>query len=61
MYLALLKNPQNSETELALLYNGVCVVCVSFCLSVYCMEYRWVVMGRAVQEYIDTKLNLRSF
>lgn len=28
MYLALLKHPQNSETELALLYNGVCVACV---------------------------------
>ena len=32
MYLALLKNPQNSESDLALLYNGVWVrmfVCLS--------------------------------
>ena len=32
MYLALFKNPQNSE--LALLYNGICCVCVFVCLFI---------------------------
>ena len=58
MYLALFKNPQNSE--LALLYNGVCCVCVFVCLFI-----AWNIDGwqweEPVQEYIETKLNLRSF
>ena len=38
MYLALFKNPQNSE--LALLYNGICCVCVR--LNVYTPNmYTW--------------------